>query len=228
LWVRYSVLMRTCDHCKTELIYTGKGRPPTRFCSRKCKDAVKHLERRAAAVVARGERRCRVCANIIPDTVTLKAACCSRACGVTYQNQVRADAKRAVVLAERKPCEYCQGPIPETRRGGSIYCSWRCKHNAVGAEQRKTSPGYMRQYMYGVTEAQYVEMLEQQGHACAICESTDWAGRHGSPHVDHDHVTGVVRGLLCGNCNNGLGHFKDDPARLLAAIAYLEKSRGVP
>lgn len=97
----------------------------------------------------------------------------------------------------------------------------------MGARWRAKAPGYMRHYMYGVTEVQYQAMLDEQGHACAICGETDWAGgRHaGSPHVDHDHDTGAVRGLLCGSCNTGLGQFKDDPARLRAAVEYLERQR---
>ncbi|QOC59453.1 endonuclease VII [Microbacterium phage AnnaLie] len=53
---------------------------------------------------------------------------------------------------------------------------------------------------------------------CAVCGAT-----HKRFHVDHDHATGQVRGLLCGPCNQTLGLMQDDPARLRAAAAYLER-----
>lgn len=68
------------------------------------------------------------------------------------------------------------------------------------------------------------EMREAQGGRCAICQVREEdAGRKGLS-LDHDHRTGAVRGLLCGRCNCALGLFKDDPARMLAAIAYLERT----
>lgn len=82
----------------------------------------------------------------------------------------------------------------------------------------------MRTYLYGMTQDQFNEMLESQGGACAICGSSEWLGtKDHVPHVDHDHVTGKVRGLLCGDCNLMLGKAKDDPARLRAAADYLER-----
>lgn len=56
---------------------------------------------------------------------------------------------------------------------------------------------------------------------CEIC-GTD----PGYPlYLDHDHATGEARGWLCSLCNLGLGHFKDEPARMLAAAQYIQKSR---
>jgi hypothetical protein len=77
---------------------------------------------------------------------------------------------------------------------------------------------------YGITLEQYERLLEVQGGACAICKSKDIGhSKHKHFSVDHDHVTGVVRGLLCNRCNVGLGSFKDNMDSLQAAIEYLRK-----
>lgn len=72
---------------------------------------------------------------------------------------------------------------------------------------------------YGLTLDQYDEMLADQGGGCGIC------GRPPSDtislHIDHDHETGRIRGLLCFRCNNSLGDLDDDPDLLLAALLYL-------
>lgn len=77
----------------------------------------------------------------------------------------------------------------------------------------------MRDYRYGITPEQYDAMWSAQGECCAICKGTEHRGV--SWHTDHDHVTGKVRGILCGPCNNALGLFKDDPVRIQAAVEYL-------
>ena len=56
----------------------------------------------------------------------------------------------------------------------------------------------------------YKRILSEQGGRCAVC-GTDKPGGHGSFHVDHDHETSAVRGLLCGKCNMGLGLLGDNP-----------------
>lgn len=75
---------------------------------------------------------------------------------------------------------------------------------------------------YGMTLADYDRMLEEQGGGCKICGTTDPGGRSDKFHIDHDHATGLVRGLLCAGCNLAIGHLREDPhtARLLAE--YLE------
>jgi len=97
-----------------------------------------------------------------------------------------------------------------------------CKpcHNARGRESKQRLYGGSRHYhlvrRYGITAAQFDELLAKQGGVCAIC------GRENPEHVDHDHETGKLRGILCFNCNGGLGQFSDNTERLANAIEYLE------
>lgn len=74
---------------------------------------------------------------------------------------------------------------------------------------------------YNFTYTQYEEMFDKQGGKCAICESRIGNSKTGRLFVDHCHDTLKVRGLLCSNCNHGLGQFKDSPKLLQKAINYL-------
>jgi hypothetical protein len=80
-------------------------------------------------------------------------------------------------------------------------------------------PGHRKDYLlrkhFGISLEQYNIMVEDQGGRCAIC------GEESQLHVDHDHETTEVRGLLCNNCNNGLGRFLDRPDLLRKAAEYL-------
>lgn len=80
--------------------------------------------------------------------------------------------------------------------------------------------------LYGLTEQDYNEMLAAQDFSCAICRTDSWMEKNGRLHIDHDHDTGQVRGLLCSRCNVGIGMFAEAKTRLLAAIEYLEKHSG--
>lgn len=73
---------------------------------------------------------------------------------------------------------------------------------------------------YGITLEEYRNFLNFCGNVCGICGDKCPSGR--SLAVDHDHETGIIRGLLCVNCNKGLGNFKDNITLLKTAIIYLE------
>ena len=80
----------------------------------------------------------------------------------------------------------------------------------------------------GISLADYHRLFQAQGGVCAICGLPEYrkatngrVRRYLS--VDHDHKTGQVRGLLCGGCNAGLGHFGDDLERVTAAVRYLRR-----
>jgi len=127
-----------------------------------------------------------------------------------------------------KRCPHCglTKPLEEFPRnrnskdGRHAYCK-PC-HNARTAETRQRLYGGGRHYhlkrRYGIGADDFDRMVADQGGVCLICERPD------PEHVDHDHVTGKVRGILCFNCNGGLGQFKDDIDALLAAAAYLERT----
>jgi hypothetical protein len=104
-----------------------------------------------------------------------------------------------------------------SKDGRHAYCK-PC-HNARGKETYQRLYGGTRHYhlkrRYGIGVEDVDRMVAEQGGLCAIC------GRADPEHVDHDHVSGDVRGILCFNCNGGLGQFKDDIDALLAAATYL-------
>ena len=108
-----------------------------------------------------------------------------------------------------------------TRTGRGVYCK-PC-HNARTRESIKRLYGNTRHYhlkqRFGIGAAEVDAMIKAQGGSCPICK------RRPAVHVDHDHKTGKVRAILCEMCNGGLGQFKDDPASISRAIAYLERNR---
>ena len=72
-----------------------------------------------------------------------------------------------------------------------------------------------KQRKYGISREIHEEMVAAQGGRCLICK------RKAELCIDHDHESGVVRGLLCRRCNMGLGYFGENPIILQRAIRYL-------
>jgi len=127
--------------------------------------------------------------------------------------------KRCPDCREWKPPE----EFPRNRRmrdGRHAYCK-PC-HNARCRETRERLYGGSRHYhlkrRYGIGADEVEALIEAQGRVCPIC------GRQGPEQVDHDHVTGKVRGVLCFNCNGGLGQFRDDADALSNAVGYLVRN----
>lgn len=116
-------------------------------------------------------------------------------------------------------CDKCDRPALRTR-----LC---LEHFTAMLDERRQSSTrvYIRDYSsYGITESDYLAMLEAQGGTCAICHQAERIpGR--SLAIDHDHETGRVRGLLCASCNRGIGMLGDDVDRLASAIEYLRVDR---
>ena len=104
------------------------------------------------------------------------------------------------------------------------------------ARQRESIADYKRRWSmdnrrkhtaqrYGLSLDEFDRLVTANGSVCEICHQPCTPGglSRTSLVVDHDHASGAIRGLLCTNCNRGLGFFKDDPRRLLNAVAYLGK-----
>lgn len=106
----------------------------------------------------------------------------------------------------------------------------RSKKAAEYAENKDEIATYLRcaafKRKYGITLTQRDSLAAAQGHRCLICLEHE-SNLDKRLAVDHDHKSGRIRGLLCQNCNFGIGHFGDNPSLLRAAVWYVER-RQVP
>ena len=95
-------------------------------------------------------------------------------------------------------------------------------------EQHQKDPIRKREYIlknrYKLTIEDFNQMLNNQNRRCKICGTKTPRGK-GAFHVDHNHKTNEIRGLLCNNCNRGLGYFNDNSFILFSAINYLRKTQ---
>ena len=97
--------------------------------------------------------------------------------------------------------------------GLSFYC--------LAGNRRSANEACWRR-RYGLTRADVADLRVEQGNSCAICGAPE------PEHLDHDHLTGRIRALLCQRCNQGLGLLRDDPTVLRAAADYVEEHREHP
>jgi Recombination endonuclease VII len=113
------------------------------------------------------------------------------------------------------------GSNKANKSGLAAYC--RPCHNRVMADNKAKNHGSIRSYFlkrrYGLTEEDVAAMLQGQAGRCLVCLHLQPL-----PHVDHDHATGEIRGLLCFRCNGALGQFRDDPTVMRRAADYLEEA----
>lgn len=89
----------------------------------------------------------------------------------------------------------------------------------------KTNHKYAKiKYKYGITREEYLKLYNDQSGKCAICgKEIEVLGNE--THIDHDHDTNIIRGLLCQNCNLGLGYFFDSKEILNKAAEYVDDIR---
>lgn len=162
-----------------------------------------------AELAKQGLKRCRNCQEVLPlgsfGVQTRAADGLQPWCKMCVNARNRVYEKAEMV---RDPKKYAERKKREKRE-------WIERHpERYKAHVRKNN---LRKY--GLTPETFDAMLQEQGGKCLICRKELVEGR--DLHVDHDHDTGAVRGLLCGLCNVGLGAFRDNPEFLRAAAAYI-------
>jgi hypothetical protein len=138
-------------------------------------------------------------------------------------------------MMETKACSSCEKEKPilafykSPHKKGTTRST--CKECDKASKKARYSPHKTRdinlRFLYGITTDEYNTLLEEQGYRCAICAEEPKEGER-PLFVDHVHISGKVRGLLCAQCNFGLGHFKDNMQLLQNAIDYLSAVAGGP
>lgn len=148
-----------------------------------------------------------------------QAAC--RECLLAQQKAYREENREKIAAYKKDYCAENQEKIAAYRK--NYYAENReeivANKKIYFAKNREKILAKFKVYRYGVTPEAFERMFAEQGGVCAICGGL--GGKKGLC-VDHDHETGKVRGLLCGFCNNGIGHFKDSSAIAQVAANYLK------
>lgn len=126
-------------------------------------------------------------------------------------------------MTARKVCVDC---VPGSRRP-TPHPGPRCASHWRVERKRRSEVAWDRRIrsVYGIGAVEYAAILEAQGGACFICQRATGATKRLA--VDHDHLTGAVRGILCGPCNRLLGHLRDDVDAARRVVSYLERPPAV-
>lgn len=202
-------ICRVCDAAYSPV------KPWQKCCSAKCNSVVTNSRKRADP----GFKRCRTCLQHLPvgDFELAHRSCraCEelqasghKRCGKCREVKEHAAFHRRLKRPDGydSNCRACRSQDARVRN--------------ADPEKKRISRDKKLRLKYGIGADDVEAMLLQQQGRCAICGTTKNPERF---HVDHDHTSGAVRALLCLHCNALLGHAKEEPAVLRAAILYLER-----
>ena len=199
---------------------------------------------------AQGRERCKTCQPPTYNRVKPPNTFVCVDCGEAFETQARArercdGCQRAYRRVKQRElhhesigefvCVDCGAVIDPPLMADGSRKPWRpnrCpEHDAAYKRSKRVRWRELRRYRnHGITEQDYLDLLERQGNRCAIC-GTDTPGNGLSWAIDHDHTccdgpfgcAKCVRGLLCSSCNPGIGYFRDNPQLLKAAMDYLNR-----
>lgn len=221
-------VQRLCSLDGCDRLYASNG-----FCT-------KHdAHNRKYGTPHRRERACSECGNVSTrkDFNNELGLYCSAACKQArrYRRVAEArDKRRAETLARLATadpikCGGCKSLRPALEYvgvyGGQTKRCSICRNKALAYRADDEIRDLQLRRAYGIGLAEYATLHAKQQGLCAICGLPESMIRFGEVQklaVDHCHTTGLVRGLLCTRCNQGLGLFKDDAERLSEAVRYLQ------
>lgn len=137
-----------------------------------------------------------------------------------HRMKARSDDEIAKAIPSFKRCYSCQEVLPS-----AAYARTRMRKDGLQIRCRLCNAIHSR----GISVAYFRQLLEQQNNSCAICniafrlsmEDYSEYGQTQNIYIDHNHATGVVRGLLCPRCNSGIGLLGDSPLTLAKAAKYV-------
>ena len=155
-------------------------------------------------------RRCTRCGVIKPRSDFYKGRPDCKPCHKERQRILRSDPQRRAENVRR--VQAWRKANPER------YLEYQRVYKEKNREQiqRANRKRHLKK-QYGLSLPEYEALIEYQAGLCAICRTPEDGGLH----IDHDHNTGSIRGLLCGRCNKALGLLDDDPQKFRAAELYL-------
>lgn len=137
----------------------------------------------------------------------IAAACIARVRNLTARNRERQKTNRAAIRVSRAPRVTAR---QKREADPDLLKAWRADRRASYVKSK-----------YGLSAAEYHAMRERQHFCCITCNTPETASKR-RLHVDHDHATGKVRGLLCHHCNSLIGLARDDASVLRLCAVYLE------
>lgn len=144
---------------------------------------------------------------------------CKECCKTYYRDWCRRNPERVKAIVKRNRAK------PAYRKRVSDYRKeYRRKGTKAHEREKKTNQARRLRVVYGLTPEAFEVLRTAHDDRCAICRQVETRKKNArvkSIAIDHDHVTGEVRGLLCHQCNTGIGCFKDSPELLETAIRYL-------
>ena len=203
----------------------------------------------AAEVYNEAEKRLRTATNVEDGNIILHQVILWRKQRAAWRNIQRQNIgigwasfdEFCLEVVDFPPNRFAIGPVDAVQPIGPGNWKWSTDHGissvtdrvAYNRAKRMDNQNFMRgkdfRKKYGIDFAEYQRKLVEQGGVCACCAREEVKHRGGNIQilaVDHHHGTGAVRGLLCSNCNVGIGYLGDDPALLRKAADYLDKYNG--